>query len=259
MLATLKVKGRAPMTGYQRTARFGSAWLDVDRNGCDTRNDILRRDLVRETRTRCTVLTGVLRDPYTRRTIDFTRGVRTSTAVQVDHVVSLGDAWRTGAQQLSSAKRIALANDPINLFAVDGRTNERKRDGDAATWLPPNRSFRCTYVAHQVGVKKAYALWVTSAEKAAMVRILSTCPSVTAPVSKVSKLVYTGSGAAAAKKPAVRPAKKPATAAPRADAGVVHPGAYCAPAGARGRTVKGTPMTCRTTTTDSRARWRSTY
>ncbi len=99
VLATLPVKGRAPMTGYARTADFGTAWLDVDRNGCDTRNDILRRDLVYTTSSGCRVLAGTLSDPYTRTRINFVRGATTSTAVQIDHVVALGDAWQTGAQQ----------------------------------------------------------------------------------------------------------------------------------------------------------------
>jgi hypothetical protein len=193
-LATLQVKGRAPMTGYVRTARFGAAWLDVDRNGCDTRDDILRRDLTSAGGSRCTVRTGVLHDPYTRATIHFVRGVQTSAAVQIDHVVPLGDAWQTGAQGWTQAKRIALANDPINLFAVDGPTNEQKSDSDAASWLPPNKAFRCAYVAHQVGVKQAYGLWVTVAEKAAMQRVLSACPTMGAPTSTLARTVVTGPG-----------------------------------------------------------------
>lgn len=268
VLAGLPVKGRAPMTGYARVADFGTSWLDVDRNGCDTRNDILRRDLVHTSGSGCRVLTGLLHDPYTATAIHFVRGERTSTAVQIDHVVSLGDAWQTGAQLLSQAKRIDLANDPINLFAVDGPTNERKGDGDAATWLPPNRAFRCTYVAHQVGVKKAYGLWVTAAERDAMQRVLATCPTVRVPTSRVSHVVLSAPApprptSAPPVKPASVPVKptsapaKPSAAAPHADVDVVHPGAFCAPAGATGHTTKGTPMTCRTSATDSRNRWRS--
>jgi hypothetical protein len=250
VLAALPVKGRAPMTGYARVADFGTAWLDVDRNGCDTRNDILRRDLVDATGSGCRVLTGLLNDPYTGEAIAFVRGESTSAAVQIDHVVSLGDAWQTGAQRLSQAARVDLANDPINLFAVDGPTNERKGDGDTATWLPPNRAFRCAYVAHQVGVKKAYGLWVTAAEKTAMQRVLAACPTVRAPVSQVSHVELPVAAAPAAAKPSSAPAAHP-------DAGVVHPGAFCSPEGATGHTTKGTAMTCRTSTTDSRDRWRS--
>jgi hypothetical protein len=245
-LATLRVKGRAPMTGYVRTAKFGAAWLDVDRNGCDTRDDVLRRDLTAVTGTRCTVRTGVLHDPYTSTTIRFTRGATTSTAVQIDHVVPLGDAWQTGAQGWSQAKRIDLANDPINLFAVDGPTNEQKSDSDAASWLPPSKGFRCTYVAHQVGVKASYGLWVTAAEKAAMQRVLASCPTVTAPVSTLSKAVLTGPGAT----PTTTPSSTPAGA-------VVRSGAYCSPSGATGRSASGTTLVCRTSATDARTRWRS--
>jgi hypothetical protein len=189
LLATLPVKGKAPLTGYARTADFGTAWLDVDRNGCDTRDDVLRRDLTATTGAGCRVLRGDLHDPYTGRSIAFVRGLRTSTAVQIDHVVALANAWRTGAQKLSQAQRIDLANDPVNLFAVDGPTNEAKRDGDAATWLPPVKAFRCTYVAHQVAVKAAYGLWVTPAEGAAMRRVLGACPLLRAPRSTTARLV----------------------------------------------------------------------
>ncbi len=141
-LATLEVKGRAPRTGYDRD-QFGPAWADVDRNGCDTRNDVLARDLTDETfepgTHDCVVLTGTLVDPYTATTVAFQRGNVTSTAVQIDHVVALSDAWQKGAQQLDTATRQRFANDPLNLLAVDGPTNQAKGDGDAATWLPPNK------------------------------------------------------------------------------------------------------------------------
>ncbi|MDR6572494.1 hypothetical protein J2X60_001134 [Curtobacterium sp. 320] len=175
-LAALPVKGKAPATGYDRVGDFGTAWLDVDRNGCDTRNDVLARDLSAITRQGpCRVLTGTLVSPYTGATIDFVRGETTSTLVQIDHVVALENAWRTGAQQLSQRERESLANDPANLFAVDQHSNAQKRSGDAATWLPADKSFRCTYIEHQVAVKTKYRLWVAPAEHDAMVRILRTC------------------------------------------------------------------------------------
>jgi len=178
LLATLPVKGRAPATAYQRTDDFGAAWLDVDRNGCDTRNDILSRDLSGAVRQgRCRVLSGTLADPYTGRTIHFVRGEKTSALVQIDHLVALQNAWVTGAQQLSREQRVRLANDPLNLLAVDGASNQRKSAGDAATWLPANKAFRCEYVARQVSVKTAYGLWVTPPEHDAIARILSACPA----------------------------------------------------------------------------------
>ncbi len=184
-LATLPIKGRAPKTGYSR-AQFGPAWSDDvtvadGGNGCDTRNDILRRDLtdiVTKTGTLgCIVASGILHDPYTNTVIRFTRGAGTSTIVQIDHVVALGDAWQTGAQQLSMSVRINFANDPLNLLAVSGAANQQKGDADAASWLPPNKAFRCQYVAIQVAVKMRYHLWVTSAEHQAIAGVLSTCPT----------------------------------------------------------------------------------
>lgn len=177
-LETLEVKGRAPKTGYDR-ALFGQAWADVDRNGCDTRNDILRRDLtsitVKPGTNGCKVMTGVLADPYTGQTINFQQGQSTSSAVQIDHVVALSDAWQTGAQQMDATTREAFANDPANLLAVDGPANQQKGDGDAATWLPSNTGYRCTYVSKQIQVKAKYGLWVKPAEKEAMQRVLSDC------------------------------------------------------------------------------------
>ena len=186
ILETLPVKGRAPKTGYTR-AQFGPAWADVDRNGCDTRNDILKRDLSAITfraKTRnCVVESGTLIDRYSGETISFVKGNLSSMDVQIDHVVALSNAWQTGAFKLSAIERKALANDPLNLFAVKGRLNSQKGDGDAATWLPPLKSFRCTYIAQQIAVKAKYSLWVTTPEKAAMTSILSACPSQKVPIS----------------------------------------------------------------------------
>ena len=174
-VASLPVKGRAPKTGYERS-QFGAGWGSVD--GCDTRNTILMRDLKQTTvDENCRVISGLLDDPYTGKTITFTRGETTSDDVQIDHVVALSDAWQKGAQQLSYETRVSLANDPLNLLAVDGPANQQKSDGDAATWLPPNKVFRCQYVQRQVNVKHKYSLWVTSAEHEAMARILGTCVS----------------------------------------------------------------------------------
>lgn len=181
VLETLPVKGRAPKTNYDRNV-FGEAWLDADLNGCDTRNDILRRDMeqtIFKKGTACQLESGTLQDPYTGQIIKFARGAQSSKAVQIDHVVALSNAWQSGAQQLTSAQRQSLANDPLNLLAVDGDANQEKSDSDAASWLPANKLFRCQYVDRQISVKAAYRLWVTEAEKAAMIRVLRQCPSIT--------------------------------------------------------------------------------
>jgi hypothetical protein len=179
-------KGRAAKTGYTR-AQFGQAWSDVDRNGCDTRNDILKRDLTaeifKENTHDCVVLSGTLIDPYSGETINFVRGNITSMEVQIDHVVALSNAWQTGAFKLTIKDRTALANDPLNLLAVKGRLNSQKGDGDAATWLPPLKSYRCDYVLRQIAVKMKYKLWFTAPEKEAMVRILKGCPEKALPTS----------------------------------------------------------------------------
>ncbi len=172
-LAGLAVKGRAPKTGYSRE-QFGDGWASV--NGCDTRDRILTRDLTHRTYEpgdNCEVHSGVLDDSYVAERVDYVRGEE--SGVDIDHVVALSDAWQKGAQRWSRVRRIAFANDPLELLAVDEHSNRSKGDGDAATWLPPNKTFRCAYVARQVAVKRRYGVWVTRAEHDAIARVLSRC------------------------------------------------------------------------------------
>ncbi len=203
-LDALAVKGRAPMTGYQRVKRFGKAWADVDRNGCDTRDGrAAPRPDARDRR----VLQGPQRGaarPVHDTTIHFVRGERTSEAVQIDHVVPLADAWRTGAQRLTKTQRTALANDPVNLFAVrraHEHAQERRRRGHLAAGgqVVPLHLRR----APDRGEARLLAV-VTKAEKAAMQRVLARCPDQRLPVATASS--------------------------PSSPAAVVHPGALCAPA-----------------------------
>lgn len=180
-LDSLAVKGRAPKTGYSRS-QFGEAWSDdvwvpYGHNGCDTRNDVLREQLVdvqiKPNTNGCVVLTGVLNDPYTGTTVGFVRGPDSSDDVQIDHVVALSDAWQTGAAQLDEVTRRNFANDPLNLQATLGWVNQQKGDSDAASWLPPNGAYRCAFVSRIVDVKAAYGLWVTPAEYDAIGRVLA--------------------------------------------------------------------------------------
>jgi hypothetical protein len=181
LLEELVVKGRSPKTGYARD-EFGSGWATI--GGCDTRNEILQQSLteLRIGEDNCTVLSGVLNDPYTGNVIKFTRGGSTSGAVQIDHVVALSDAWQKGAQDMEFIERVLFANDLLNLLAVDGPANQQKGDKDAASWLPANKAYRCQYVARQVAIKKEYSLWITEAEKAAMKRVLNGCGEQRVPV-----------------------------------------------------------------------------
>jgi hypothetical protein len=183
-LAELTVKGRAPRSGYERE-QFGAGWSEID--GCDTRNVILARDLTDVIRADdgCKVLSGVLIDSYTSKTINFQRGASSSSAVQIDHVVALSDAWQKGAQNMDVAIRTQFANDPLNLLAVDGPANQQKSDSDAASWLPPNREYRCRFIARQIAVKREYNLWVTAAERDAMQRVLAGCPAQVLPIQTV--------------------------------------------------------------------------
>lgn len=177
ILEMLEVKGRAPKTGYTRE-EFYKTWPEIE--GCSLRQRIIRRE-VGETAVlaedQCIVIRGEFVEPYTGQTLSFTSREEFSKGVQIDHVVALSDAWQKGAQQLSKDERYNLATDPLNLLAVDSAANQQKSDGDAATWLPKNKGFRCQYVARQISVKYKYHLWVTEAEKAMMNQILETCPN----------------------------------------------------------------------------------
>ena len=174
-LNQLAVKGRASKTGYTRS-EFGDGWEMI--GSCDMRNIILARDMTDEViDLECKVLSGQLHDPYTDSIINFKRGSTTSALVQIDHVVALSDAWQKGAQQISPLMRRTLANDPLNLLAVDGSQNQKKSGSDAASWLPPWKLFRCEYVSRQIAVKQRYHLWVTAAEKNAIASVLENCPA----------------------------------------------------------------------------------
>ncbi len=180
-LNRLPVKGWDRVTDYARY-RFGDTWSDdvnveFGHNGCNTRDDILRRDLadlvVRPGT--CYAQSGVLHDPYTDQTIPFTRGPTTSDVVQIDHLVSLSDAWYKGAREWDDQRRRDFANDPRNLLAVGAQANFNKAFRDATAWLPTNEAFRCEFVARQIDVKAAYGLWLSANEKRAMRDVLARC------------------------------------------------------------------------------------
>lgn len=176
-LATLVDRDRDPV-GYQRAA-FGPAWVDADRNGCDTRNDVLARDLTAVTFKAgthdCVVATGVLeRDPYTGQRVVFTRGAR-SADVQIDHVVSLADAWRSGANTWAPELRSAYANNPAVLLAVAGPVNESKSDKAADEWHPSAPGAACAYATRVVSIKAVWHLSVTAPERAALEADLRSC------------------------------------------------------------------------------------
>ena len=175
VLERLEVKGRAPKTGYSRE-EFYKNWPNVD--GCSLRQRIIKREFGESAvLDGCDVVAGEFEEPYTGKYLKFNSKAEISKGIQIDHVVALSDAWQKGAQYMEKSVRYEMATDPLNLLAVDGPANQGKSDGDAATWLPPNKKFRCQYVARQVSVKYKYKLWVTEAEKTAIHDILVTCPN----------------------------------------------------------------------------------
>ncbi|BBZ45076.1 HNH endonuclease family protein [Mycobacterium parmense] len=171
---------------YQRAA-FGDAWDDdndapLGHNGCDTRDDILNRDLVEKTYVstkRCpdAVATGALHDPYTNKTIAFRRGAKVGEAVQIDHIVPIAYAWDMGAYGWPFAERLRFANDPANLLAVDGQANQDKGDSPPALWMPPNTAFGCQYAMQFIAVLRGYALPVDQASAGTLRQSAATCPA----------------------------------------------------------------------------------
>lgn len=176
VLENLAVKDKYTERKYYRKA-FYDNW-GMTASGCNTREAILARDLknIVYKSNSCKVESGTLGDPYTGKTINFTRGQDTSSAVQIDHVVALSNAWASGAALLTKEQRYDISQDPLNLLAVDGPANQEKSDQAADTWLPSNEAFKCQYVARQISVKYKYKLWVTPAEKLAMQKVLASCP-----------------------------------------------------------------------------------
>ena len=248
--------------GYDREEfeEQGQSWSDVDGNNCGTRDDILARDLTNVTKKDgCRVASGTLNDPYTGTVIDFVRGTDTDNdgGIQIDHVVALSNAWKSGASGWTHEQRVAYANDPYVLLAVDDQANQDKRDYAADRWLPSNTGYRCDYVARQIGIKSKYRLTVTYAERDAMNRVLATCPAQTVPAG-----VGAPSAPAPNPEPAPNPNPEPAPSpnpdpAPKPDVQYgIRPGAWCSPQGAIGYSAKGTQYVCRPSDSGKSLHWR---
>ncbi len=177
MLARIPIGGRGAQTGYQRTADFGAAWLDVDGNGCRTRDDVLARDLaVTARRSSCVVTAGTFTDPYSGKPMTFSKAH--ADLVQIDHVVPLGLAWQLGAPQWTLGQRVAFANDPEELLAVNGALNQAKGDSGPDSWLPPDHAYRCTYVIRFTRIAYTYGLRITPSMRDAVNRQLDSCRAV---------------------------------------------------------------------------------
>ncbi|MCH9277026.1 DUF1524 domain-containing protein [Bifidobacterium amazonense] len=252
-------------SGYNRDL-FGESWADTDGNGCGTRDDILTRDLTNVVKKdSCRVASGILHDPYTGTTINFVRGSDTDNdgGVQIDHVVALSNAWKSGANTWTDQQRLMYANDPYVLLAVDDQANEDKRDYAADKWLPSNTQYRCAYVARQIGIKSKYKLNVTTAERDAMRNVLTSCPGQSVPAGVGSPFNPTQTTSKPSpSKPSSKPntskpsAPKPSTKPQTGTQKKVTPGAFCSPRGATGIGKKnGKVYTCKPDNA-GRLRWR---
>lgn len=187
LLAGVSVVARRARSGDYRRSAFGTAWDDDNtapggRNGCDTRDEILARDLMDTgylSTKRCphAVASGTLRDPYTGRTVAFLRGERVGASVQIDHIVPLAYAWDMGARDWPDWVRKRFANDPANLLAVAGQANQDKGDLPPGEWMPQNRAFHCQYAIQFAAVLRGYRLAVEEASGRELRRAAASCPS----------------------------------------------------------------------------------
>lgn len=175
LLATLEIREPGADSAYDRDA-FGPAWKDVDGNGCDTRNDMLKRDLSRDTfdDDDCTVLTGTLKDPYTGEIIEFVRAMGGSQ-IDIDHMIPLSAAWHAGASEWTDAERLAYANDPLVLLAVDAGANRSKSDQTIAEWMPTNEAVACKYGASWVLVAAEYDLSISPEDHETLKELAAEC------------------------------------------------------------------------------------
>lgn len=186
LLARLATAPEHP-DGYDRALFIH--WSDADRDGCSTRSEVL----IAESRTTARRGTGCSVAGSWRSAYD---GVTTTTASRfdIDHVVALKEAWDSGAWGWTSARRKAYANDLgdwRSLRAVSAASNRSKGDKDPAQWLPPLKSFRCTYARDWVVVKVRWNLSVDALERAALKRILAGCPERTATVAVIPATIST--------------------------------------------------------------------
>ncbi|MGW2545940.1 HNH endonuclease family protein [Kitasatospora sp. NPDC001574] len=162
--------------GYDRN-EFGPAWTDnVDgvpggHNKCDTRNDLLARDgtaVERKDGSSCVVTSMTIHDPYTGRTVQWSK--QQASKIQIDHVMPLSYDWQMGAATWDKAKRVQIANDPLNLIPADGSQNASKGDSGPSAWLPAAPEIRCAYAVRFAQVSLKYRLPVTEADKTAMLQ-----------------------------------------------------------------------------------------
>ncbi|GAA0655244.1 HNH endonuclease family protein [Kitasatospora atroaurantiaca] len=176
LIATVRTADAGPKTGYDRD-QFGPAWTDnvegvpLAHNNCDTRDDLLARDgrsLEHKDGSSCVVTGMSIYDPYTGKTVQWSK--QQASKIQIDHVMPLSYDWQMGAAKWDKAKRVQIANDPLNLIPADGPQNAAKGDSGPAAWLPANEAVRCSYAVRFAQVSLKYQLPVTPADKKAMLR-----------------------------------------------------------------------------------------
>jgi len=230
-------------TKYNRT--LFKHWIDADKDGCSTRAEVLIEEAIVKPKIglKCKLTGGKWLSAYDGKT------VTNSSLLDVDHMVPLAEAWRSGAWQWTPAQRQAFANDLDNseaLIAVTLSTNRSKSDRDPALWMPAKD--RCAYTANWISIKTKYSLTVDSKESVKLSLLISECrlgaKQIPIPIPTPSE------------PPSSSPTVIPSGSPTQTEFKVVTPGAFCVPAGATGQSSSGVEYTCKTSATDTRNRWR---
>jgi hypothetical protein len=286
ILSTIKVENEYK-TGYRRS--LFTHWSDLDGNGCDTREEVLKRDSTSRPQVdpyRCYVVAGDWYSVYDGAKLN-DRG-----DVDIDHVVALKEAWDSGAWAWSESQRKAYANDLTDrrtLVAVRDRVNASKSDKDPSNWMPPLRSYWCPYLGDWISVKARWGLSMDQSEFGRIKNLLNsdcsgltiagwsaapvatttvTVPASTAPTSVASTSTApktatsnTTSGSGSAVATSSTSSTAPSTSGSNTGVKDIYPGSYCAPLDGLG-TYKGLVYVCSKTNAEGspyaggRARWR---
>ena len=265
LLQTVRVENEYQV-GYDR-ALF-EHWRDIDGDGCDSRDQVLKRDsisLPQVDPVNCNVIAGDWVSPY-----DGAKWTNPSD-IDIDHVIALKEAWDSGAWAWSAAQRKAFANDTSDsrtLLAVTDSVNQSKSDKDPSNWLPPLQSYTCTYLGNWIAVKVRWSLSMDSSEFGRIKNLLqSTCSSLNiAPIPNLPNI--SGGTTVVTNPPASNTISTPTpNTTSTGTVAQISPGSYCSPEGAIGYyTLSGstTPTTYVCSKTDAtgvpysggRTRWR---
>jgi hypothetical protein len=237
--------------GYDR--KLFKHWIDADKNGCDTRKEVLIAEAIVKPKkgAKCKLTGGKWISAYDGKTY------KKDSSLDVDHMVPLAEAWRSGAWAWTAKQRQDFANDLSDsraLIAVSASSNRSKGDQDPKTWLPTKG--KCTYIESWVAIKVRYSLTFDTGELSVIQSYFTSCPITNISTEVLSGYETAGNEVAPTPTPSVSATPTPTPTPTSSQLPTVSPGAFCSPAGATGKSSSGVLYTCKTSPTDTRNRWR---